>query len=38
MRTNYLMASFWYLLSGLLDAIDGHVARMLDQGEGSINI
>ena len=32
MRTNYLMASFWYLLSGLLDAIDGHVARMLDQG------
>ncbi|XP_062583055.1 CDP-diacylglycerol--inositol 3-phosphatidyltransferase-like [Saccostrea cucullata] len=25
-------ASFWYLLSGLLDAIDGHLARMLDQG------
>lgn len=25
-------ASFWYLLSGFLDAIDGHLARMLDQG------
>lgn len=24
-------ASFWYLLSGFLDAIDGHLARMLDQ-------
>ncbi|XP_060075880.1 CDP-diacylglycerol--inositol 3-phosphatidyltransferase-like [Ylistrum balloti] len=24
-------ASFWYLLSGFLDAIDGHLARMLNQ-------
>jgi len=33
-----MMASFWYLLSGLLDAVDGHVARMLNQGEGNLNI
>lgn len=32
MRTNYLLATFWYLLSGILDAIDGHVARWLNQG------
>ncbi|CAC5379885.1 CDIPT [Mytilus coruscus] len=32
MRTDYMLTTFWYLLSGLLDAIDGHAARMLDQG------
>lgn len=31
-------ASFWYLLSGFLDAIDGHLARMLDQSKNSVCI
>lgn len=32
MRTNYIFASLCYLLSGFLDAFDGHAARMLNQG------
>ncbi|KAK3083524.1 hypothetical protein FSP39_024736, partial [Pinctada imbricata] len=32
MPTNPWAAAFWYLFSGLLDAIDGHLARMLNQG------
>ena len=32
MPTDYLKASFFYLLSGFLDAFDGHFARMLNQG------
>jgi len=31
MPTNYIMASSMYLLSGFLDAFDGHAARLLDQ-------
>lgn len=31
MRTDYLTATWCYLLSGLLDALDGHAARMLNQ-------
>ncbi|XP_072044647.1 CDP-diacylglycerol--inositol 3-phosphatidyltransferase-like isoform X2 [Amphiura filiformis] len=32
MQTDYIQATFYYLLSGLLDAFDGHAARMLNQG------
>ncbi|XP_028670639.1 CDP-diacylglycerol--inositol 3-phosphatidyltransferase [Erpetoichthys calabaricus] len=32
MPTNPLLAAFFYLLSGLLDAFDGHAARALNQG------
>lgn len=32
MQTNYKLAAFLYLLSGFLDAFDGHAARMLNQG------
>ncbi|XP_015916485.1 CDP-diacylglycerol--inositol 3-phosphatidyltransferase [Parasteatoda tepidariorum] len=32
MPTNYLKATFCYLLSGFLDAIDGYAARWLNQG------
>ncbi|XP_071790741.1 CDP-diacylglycerol--inositol 3-phosphatidyltransferase-like [Asterias amurensis] len=32
MRTDYVTATWCYLLSGLLDAFDGHAARMLNQG------
>nr|ALS04854.1 CDP-diacylglycerol--inositol 3-phosphatidyltransferase-like protein [Pseudodiaptomus poplesia] len=31
MPTNYVLASWCYILSGLLDAVDGHAARMLGQ-------
>jgi len=31
MPTNYVMAAWCYILSGLLDAVDGHAARMLGQ-------
>jgi len=31
MPTSYGMASFCYILSGLLDAVDGHAARLLNQ-------
>lgn len=30
-RTNHIIASSCYILSGLLDAFDGHAARMLNQ-------
>ena len=33
MPTDYGIASFCYLLSGFLDAFDGHAARMLNQSE-----
>ncbi|CAH1802147.1 unnamed protein product [Owenia fusiformis] len=32
MPTDYVTATWCYLLSGLLDAFDGHAARMLNQG------
>lgn len=32
MPTNYILASLFYLLSGLLDAFDGWAARRYDQG------
>ncbi|XP_015275021.1 PREDICTED: CDP-diacylglycerol--inositol 3-phosphatidyltransferase [Gekko japonicus] len=32
MPTSHLTASFFYLLSGFLDAFDGHAARVLNQG------
>ena len=31
MPTDYVKASFCYLLSGFLDALDGHAARLLNQ-------
>jgi CDP-diacylglycerol--inositol 3-phosphatidyltransferase len=31
MPTNYVLASWCYILSGLLDAVDGHAARFLGQ-------
>ena len=31
MPTNYAMAAWCYIISGLLDALDGHAARMLGQ-------
>lgn len=31
MKSNYPMAAFWYLLSGLMDAVDGFLARLLNQ-------
>jgi len=31
MPFDHWSASFWYLFSGLLDAIDGHLARTLGQ-------
>ncbi|XP_042241401.1 CDP-diacylglycerol--inositol 3-phosphatidyltransferase-like isoform X2 [Homarus americanus] len=32
MPTNYIMAAAMYILSGFLDAFDGHAARLLNQG------
>lgn len=32
MPSNYVLASWAYIISGLLDAVDGHAARMLNQG------
>lgn len=32
MRTDYVTATWCYLLSGFLDAVDGHAARYLNQG------
>lgn len=32
MPTDYLKAFFYYAISGLLDAVDGHAARLLNQG------
>jgi CDP-diacylglycerol--inositol 3-phosphatidyltransferase len=32
MSTNYVLTTIFYLLSGLLDAFDGHAARYLNQG------
>ena len=32
MQTDPWLASSLYIISGLLDAIDGHLARMLNQG------
>jgi len=31
MPTNYVMAAWCYIISGLLDAVDGHAARLLGQ-------
>jgi len=31
MPTSYVVAGWCYILSGLLDAFDGHAARMFDQ-------
>ena len=31
MPTNYAMAAWCYIISGLLDALDGHMARLLGQ-------
>ena len=31
MPTDYVTASWCYILSGFLDALDGHAARMLGQ-------
>jgi len=33
MPTSPVIASTLYIISGLLDAVDGHLARMLNQGE-----
>jgi len=31
MPTNYIVSSWCYIISGLLDAIDGHAARYFNQ-------
>jgi CDP-diacylglycerol--inositol 3-phosphatidyltransferase len=35
MPTDPWLASILYIVSGLLDAVDGHLARMLNQGNYS---
>jgi len=32
MPTNHVIAAWAYIISGLLDAVDGHAARLLNQG------
>lgn len=33
MQTNYVVAGWCYIISALLDAIDGHAARAFNQSE-----
>lgn len=33
MQTNYIVAGWCYIISALLDAIDGHAARAFNQSE-----
>lgn len=33
MQTNYIVAGWCYIVSALLDAIDGHAARAFNQSE-----
>lgn len=33
MQTNYIAAGWCYIISALLDAIDGHAARAFNQSE-----
>ena len=36
MPTDYIVATIMYLLSGLLDAFDGHAARYFNQSESPV--
>ena len=36
MPTDYIVATIMYLLSGLLDAFDGHAARYFNQSESLV--
>ena len=38
MPTDYVIATWCYLLSGLLDAFDGHAARALGQSKSLASI
>lgn len=38
MSTNYVIAGWCYIISALLDAVDGHAARAFNQSESTINI
>ncbi len=38
MPTDYIMAASMYLLSGLLDAFDGHAARYFSQSKFNCNV
>lgn len=33
MRTNYVVAGWCYIVSALLDSVDGHAARAFNQSE-----
>jgi CDP-diacylglycerol--inositol 3-phosphatidyltransferase len=33
MPTDHIIATWAYIISSLLDAVDGHAARMLNQGD-----
>lgn len=33
MRTNYVVAGWCYIVSALLDSVDGHAARTFNQSE-----
>lgn len=35
MRTNYVVAGWCYIVSALLDSVDGHAARAFNQSECS---
>ena len=37
MPTDYIVATIMYLLSGLLDAFDGHAARYFNQSESLVS-
>lgn len=37
MSTNYVIAGWCYIISALLDAVDGHAARAFNQSESTIN-
>lgn len=36
MRTNYVIAGWCYIVSALLDSVDGHAARHFNQSKGGI--
>lgn len=38
MQTNYIVAGWCYIISALLDAIDGHAARAFNQSKHDANV
>lgn len=38
MRTNYVVAGWCYIVSALLDSVDGHAARAFNQSECSDSV